>query len=296
MDGVLKSWAVTRGPSLSPAEKRLAVMTEDHPVEYLDWEGAIPKGQYGGGTMIVWDTGLWEPVCDPAAGLEKGHLEFSLHGERLGGRWHLVRLKDRDGEKKQPWLLMKADDEHARRDGDILVEHEASVLSGRTNRDLAAGGVVRGDHATRVQVAAERKAKPPATRSKGARKAILPPFVEPALATLVDDVPSGDGWLYEIKHDGYRMQARVDGGSVKLLTRSGLDWTAKFEPTALVLKAMKLPSALIDGEIVVETENGVSDFSALQQALAAGETGSAVFYVFDLLNLDGRDIWGLPLS
>ncbi|MCJ2132556.1 DNA ligase D [Methylobacterium sp. J-026] len=296
MDGVLKSWAVTRGPSLSPAEKRLAVRTEDHPVDYLGWEGAIPKGQYGGGTMIVWDTGSWEPVGDPAAGLEKGHLEFALHGERLGGGWHLVRMKGRGGEKKQPWLLMKADDEHARSEGDILVEHEASVLSGRTNRDLAVGGVVRADHAARAGVAAERKTKPPASRSKGARKALLPPFVEPALATLVDGVPTSDGWLYEIKHDGYRMQARIDGGSVKLLTRSGLDWTAKFEPTAQALKAMKLPSALIDAEIVVETESGVSCFSALQQALTAGDTGSAIFYAFDLLYMDGRDIRALPLT
>ena len=296
MDGVLKSWAVTRGPSLSPAEKRLAVQTEDHPVDYLAWEGSIPKGQYGGGTMIVWDTGSWEPVGDPAAGLAKGHLEFALHGERLAGRWHLVRMKGRGGEKKQPWLLMKADDEHARREGDILVEQEASVLSGRTNWDLADGGDVRADHAARADVVAERKMKPPASRSKAARKAILPPFVEPALATLVDDMPTGDGWLYEIKHDGYRMQARIDGGSVKILTRSGLDWTAKFEATARALKAMKLPSALIDGEIVVETAAGVSSFSALQQALAAGDTGSAVFYAFDLLYLDGRDLRALPLT
>lgn len=296
MGGVLKSWAVTRGPSLSPAEKRLAVMTEDHPVDYLHWEGAIPKGQYGGGTMIVWDTGSWEPVGDAAAGLEKGHLEFALNGKRLAGRWHLVRMKGRGGEKKQPWLLMKADDEHARRDGDILVEHDASVLSGRTNRDLADGGVVRADHAARAVVASERKTKPPASRSKGARKSILPPFVEPALATLVEDVPSGDGWLYEIKHDGYRMQARIDGDSVRLLTRSGLDWTAKFEPTAQALKAMKLPSALIDAEIVIETESGVSSFSALQQALAAGDTGSAVFYAFDLLFLEGKDLRALPLT
>ena len=296
MDGVLKSWAVTRGPSLSPAEKRLAVMTEDHPVDYLAWEGSIPKGQYGGGTMIVWDTGSWEPVGDPAAGLAKGHLEFALHGERLAGRWHLVRMKGRGGEKKQPWLLMKADDEHARREGDILVAHEASVLSGRTNRDLAEGGGVRADHAARAEVAAARRTKPPTSRSKSARKAILPPFVEPALAALVDDVPTGDGWLYEIKHDGYRMQARIDGGSVKLLTRSGLDWTAKFEATAQALKAMKLPSALIDAEIVVETAGGVSSFSALQRSLAAGDAASAVFYAFDLLYLDGRDIRDLPLT
>jgi bifunctional non-homologous end joining protein LigD len=296
MDGVLKSWAVTRGPSLSPAEKRLAVRTEDHPVDYLRWEGAIPKGQYGGGTMIVWDTGSWEPVGDPAAGIENGHLEFVLHGERLGGRWHLVRMKGRGGEKKQPWLLMKADDGHARRDGDILDAHDTSVLSGRTNRDLAADGAVRPDHEARAKVAAERKTKPAAARSARARKSILPPFVEPALAALVDAVPTGDGWLYEIKHDGYRMQARIDGGAVRLLTRSGLDWTAKFKPVAKALADLKLPSALIDGEIVVEADGGVSSFSALQRALTAGDTGSAVFYAFDLLYLDGEDIRALPLT
>ncbi|MCJ2050729.1 DNA ligase D [Methylobacterium sp. J-070] len=296
-DGVLKSWAVTRGPSLVPADKRLAVQTEDHPLDYLRWEGAIPKGQYGGGTMIVWDTGHWEPVGDLAAGLAKGHVEFVLHGQRLKGRWHLVRMKGRGSEKKEPWLLLKAEDEHARvkGDADILTEHDTSVLSGRTNRDLASGGPVRADHEARAHVAASRTTKGATNRSTRARKAILPPFVEPALATLVDAAPSGDGWLYEIKHDGYRMQARIDGGSVKLLTRSGLDWTAKFKPVAAALKALKLPSALIDGEIVAETESGVSSFSALQQALTSGEIGRAVFYAFDLLYLDGKDLRALPL-
>ena len=297
IDGVLKSWAVTRGPSLVAADKRLAVQTEDHPLEYLRWEGAIPKGQYGGGTMIVWDTGHWEPVGDLAAGLAKGHVEFILHGQRLKGRWHLVRMKGRGSEKKEPWLLLKAEDEHARREGDadILEEHDASVLSGRTNRDLASSSAVRADHEARARVAASRTKKPATSRSTRARNAILPPFVEPALATLVDAAPSGDGWLYEIKHDGYRVQARIDGGSVTLLTRSGLDWTAKFKPVAAALKALKLPSALIDGEIVVETESGVSSFSALQQALTSGEIGRAVFYAFDLLYLDGKDLRALPL-
>lgn len=297
IDGVLKSWAVTRGPSLVPADKRLAVQTEDHPLDYLRWEGAIPNGQYGGGTMVVWDTGHWDPVGDLAAGLAKGHVEFILHGERLKGRWHLVRMKGRGSEKKEPWLLLKAEDEHARlkSDADILEEHDTSVLSGRTNRDLASGGPIRADHEARARVAASRTTKPTASRSSRARRAILPPFVEPALATLVDTAPSGRDWLFEIKHDGYRMQARIDGGSVTLLTRSGLDWTAKFKPIAAALKALKLPSALIDGEIVVETESGVSSFSALQQALTSGEIGRAVFYAFDLLYLDGRDLRTLPL-
>ncbi|GJE52898.1 Multifunctional non-homologous end joining protein LigD [Methylobacterium tardum] len=297
IDGVLKSWAVTRGPSLVPGDKRLAVQTEDHPIDYLRWEGAIPKGQYGGGTMIVWDTGHWDPVGDLAAGLAKGHVEFALHGDRLKGRWHLVRMKGRGSERKEPWLLLKAEDEHARLkgDADILEEHDTSVLSGRTNRDLAKGGAIRADHEARARVEAGRTTRPTASRSARGRKAILPPFVEPALATLVETVPSGRDWLFEIKHDGYRMQARIDGGSVTLLTRSGLDWTAKFKPIAAALKALKLPSALIDGEIVVETESGVSSFSALQQALTSGEIGGAVFYAFDLLYLDGKDLRALPL-
>ncbi|MGU3665789.1 DNA ligase D [Methylobacterium sp. A49B] len=297
VDGVLKSWAVTRGPSLVPADKRLAVQTEDHPIEYLQWEGAIPKGQYGGGTMIVWDTGRWDPVGDIAVGLAKGHLEFVLHGERLKGRWHLVRMKGRGKETKEPWLLLKAEDEHSRvrSDADILEEHDTSVLSGRTNSELASSGSVRADHEARARVRATRVTKPTAPPSPRGRKAILPPFVEPALATLVEAAPSGPGWLFEIKHDGYRMQARIDGGSVKLLTRSGLDWTAKFKPISAALKALKLPSALIDGEIVVETESGVSSFSALQQALTSGDIGSAVFYAFDLLYLDGKDVRALPL-
>lgn len=297
IDGVLKSWAVTRGPSLVPGDKRLAVQTEDHPIDYLRWEGAIPKGQYGGGTMIVWDTGHWDSVGDLAAGLAKGHVEFALHGDRLKGRWHLVRMKGRGSEKKEPWLLLKAEDEHARVEGDvdILEEHDTSVLSGRTNQDLASSGPIRADHEARARVAAGRTTKPTASRPARGRKAILPPFVEPALATLVEAAPSGRDWLFEIKHDGYRMQARIDGGSVTLLTRSGLDWTAKFKPIAAALKALKLPSALIDGEIVVETESGVSSFSALQPALTSGEVGAAVFYAFDLLYLDGEDLRALPL-
>ncbi|GLS46821.1 DNA ligase D [Methylobacterium brachythecii] len=295
VDGVLKSWAVTRGPSLVPSDKRLAVETEDHPIEYLRWEGTIPKGQYGGGSMIVWDTGTWMPVGDVAAALAKGHLEFALDGERLKGCWHLVRMKGRGGDKKRPWLLMKVEDEYARAkgDGDILEEQEISVQSGRTNAELAASGALRADHKSRARVA--KSAKAPAAKSSAGKKGILPPFVEPALASLAPAAPSGPDWLFEIKHDGYRIQARIDGGKVRLLTRSGLDWTAKFKPVAQALKALKLPSALIDGEIVIETASGVSSFSALQNALMTGEIDSAIFYAFDLLYLDGRDLRDLPL-
>ncbi|GLS44307.1 DNA ligase D [Methylobacterium brachythecii] len=302
IDGVLKSWAVTRGPSLVPSDKRLAVETEDHPTDYLRWEGTIPKGQYGGGTMIVWDTGTWMPVGDVATGLAKGHLEFVLDGERLKGRWHLVRMKGRSGDKKRPWLLMKVEDEHARAegDGDILAEQDSSVLSGRTNAELAASGELRADHERRARVAkraeSAKSSKASASKSSAGKKGVLPAFVEPALATLAPAAPNGADWLFEIKHDGYRIQARIDDGRVKLLTRSGLDWTAKFKPVAQALKALKLPSALIDGEIVIESTSGVSSFSALQQALTTGEIDPVIFYVFDLLYLDGRDLRSLPLT
>src|SRR5215211_6841263 len=254
LDGVLKSWAVTRGPSLVPGDKRLAVHTEDHPLEYLTFEGVIPQGEYGGGTMIVWDEGRWAPEGDPRAGYKNGHLAFALDGRRLKGRWHLVRTRPKPREKKEQWLLLKADDGFARPPGpEITAQETTSVLSGRTNDELAAGGEVRADHAERAKVASERKRAPPdLARVPGARKGILPPFVEPCLATLAAHAPVGGEWVHEIKFDGYRLQARIDGGKVKLLTRKGLDWTAKFGRLAEAVKALKLGAALIDGEVVVE--------------------------------------------
>src|SRR5207342_3167425 len=159
LDGVLKSWAVTRGPSLTLGEKRLAVRTEDHPVDYLDFEGNIPKGEYGGGSMIVWDRGRWMPQADPHKGLQKGHLAFLLDGTRLRGLWHLVRIRPRKGEKTEPWLLMKAEDEFARQPGDreITEEETTSYLSGRTNAELAAAGDIRADHAARGRIAKARQ-------------------------------------------------------------------------------------------------------------------------------------------
>jgi DNA ligase D-like protein (predicted 3'-phosphoesterase) len=184
-DGVLKSWAVTKGPSLTAGEKRLAVHTEDHPIEYLNFEGNIPKGEYGAGSMIVWDRGRWEPEGDPQKGLTKGHLAFMLDGARLKGRWHLVQIRPRYGEKTEPWLLIKSDDEFARRvgDQDITEEEVTSQLSGRTNEELAAAGEVRKDHAARARVAKARKAfLPNIGKHSGARKGLLPTFLEPSLA------------------------------------------------------------------------------------------------------------------
>ncbi|MFU0505220.1 DNA ligase D [Pseudaminobacter sp. NGMCC 1.201702] len=310
MDGVLKSWAVTRGPSLVPGEKRLAVHVEDHPLEYGGFEGTIPKGEYGGGTVILWDRGTWTPIYDPHKGYAKGHLEFELKGEKLSGRWHLVRMQGKPREKRENWLLIKGEDEAARSetDPDILEERPESVKTGRVIAEVAGEepgwssktGRIR-KNARRSRAAPAREESPPpdlpdASKIKGAKKAALPDFVEPTLATLVSSAPAGARWLHEIKFDGYRLQARIEPGRVKLLTRSGLDWTKKFGKQLLgALQELPIGKALIDGELVVETRSGTSDFSALQADLSEGRSDRFRFYVFDLLYLDGYDLTGLPL-
>jgi bifunctional non-homologous end joining protein LigD len=293
LDGVLKSWAVTRGPSLTLGEKRLAVRTEDHPIEYLNFEGNIPKGEYGGGSMIVWDRGHWTPVGDPHKGLAKGHLEFTLDGARLKGRWHLVRIKPRRGEKSEPWLLIKAEDEFARHSGDaeITEEETTSRISGQTNEELAAAGALRDDHRARVQAGKRRKLLlPDVGKIAGARKGLLPAFLEPSLAAPCDKAPSGPNWIHEIKHDGYRIQARIDGNKVRLLTRHGLDWTARFRGIADALAEPGLGSALIDGEIVVEGDGGITNLSHLQADLQSGRRDRFRYFTFDLLYCDGYDL------
>jgi bifunctional non-homologous end joining protein LigD len=293
LDGVLKSWAVTRGPSLTLGEKRLAVHTEDHPIEYLGFEGNIPKGEYGGGSMIVWDRGRWLPVGDPHKGLAKGHLEFTLEGARLKGRWHLVRMRPRRGEKTEPWLLIKAEDEYARHPGDpeITEEETTSRISGRTNDELAAAGEVRDDHKARASAGKRRKVLlPDIGKIAGARKGLLPAFLEPSLAAPCEKPPSGDNWIHEIKHDGYRIEARIDGGKVRLLTRHALDWTARFRGVADALVHLGLGSALIDGEIVVEDAAGISNLSHLQADLQAGRRDRFRYFVFDLLYCEGYDL------
>ncbi|HWK68257.1 MAG TPA: DNA ligase D [Rhizobiaceae bacterium] len=308
MDGVLKSWAVAKGPSLIPGEKRLAVHVEDHPLDYGTFEGTIPKGEYGGGTVIVWDRGSWAPIGDGRKGYAKGQLDFELHGEKLGGRWHLVRMGHKPREKRENWLLIKGEDEAARsdKDPDILEERPESVATGREIKDVegeAPGwssktGRIRkggGEKSSRQSATATASAPDP-SKLKGARKSALPEFVEPTLATLVSSAPSGERWVHEIKFDGYRLQARIEGGRTKLLTRSGLDWTKKFGKAAIAaLQNLPVASALIDGEIVVETSGGASDFSALQADLSEGRTDRFVFYAFDLLHLDGYDLTKVPL-
>jgi bifunctional non-homologous end joining protein LigD len=303
LDGVMKSWAVTRGPSLVSGEKRLAVEVEDHPIDYNAFEGTIPKGEYGGGTVMVWDRGTWAAEQDPHRGLEKGHLDFSLHGEKLGGRWHLVRLRGRPGEKRRNWLLIKAGDEAARGpdDPDILEEMPDSVISGRTIEEIAAG---KGSQRTwRSSKSARENVRAGATRGvmRSAKKARskpgkpLPDFVPPSLATARETIPSGRDWVHEIKFDGYRIQARLDRGKVELLTRKGLNWAARFPNVATDVARLAADTALIDGEIVVENSRGVPDFSMLQAALSRGERDPFIYYVFDLLHLDGKDLSRKPL-
>lgn len=290
LDGVLKSWAVTKGPSLDPGEKRLAVAVEDHPLDYADFEGTIPKGEYGGGAVIVWDRGTWTPEGDPHRGLRDGRLDFTLDGEKLGGRWHLVRIARKPRDKRENWLLIKGKDAAARDDADILAERPDSVKTGRDIAEVAGEAPGWSSKTGRLP--------PPAIAAvPGAVPGPLPAFVEPQLATLAANPPKGARWVHEIKFDGYRLQARIENRTVKLLTRGGLDWTARFGKTVpAALAALPLRSALIDGELVVETATGASDFAALQADLSEERADRFVFYAFDLLHLDGRDLRDLPLE
>jgi bifunctional non-homologous end joining protein LigD len=306
LDGVLKSWAVTRGPSLSPADKRLAVRTEDHPLDYGEFEGKIPEGEYGAGSVIVWDRGRWSTEGDPHQQLAKGHLTFELDGSKLKGRWHLVHMKGRDKGGKENWLLIKVDDENARSDGGaaLLEDQPTSVKTGRTVEDVAGSEVRirRKPGSSGVDRKASEKmpkaspkhidapAPPAELAVKGAKPAALPSFIEPALASLVEKPPSGDRWVHEVKFDGYRLMARLDHGRVKLLTRSGLDWTSKFANVAKALAALPVVTAFLDGEVVVETDHGVPDFGALQADLSEGRSDRFSYYLFDLLYLNGKDV------
>jgi bifunctional non-homologous end joining protein LigD len=357
LDGVMKSWAVTRGPSLDPSEKRLAVHVEDHPVEYNSFEGTIPAGEYGGGSVEIWDRGRWIPNGDPHRGYAKGHLDFTLEGEKLHGRWHLVRMRARGNDRHENWLLIKGKDGSARsgRGKDILEEEPLSVVSGRSIDEIAAGkgkqrvwhsnrrgGVVPDDGAqtqrafkaelkqartgaSAANTSAQRKApakksdkKPVKKTGKKSRAKTAaaktttkksspsaatkrpPDFIAPSLATLHVKPPNGKDWLHEIKFDGYRIEARLDRGQldhgqVRLLTRKQLDWTHRFERIAKAVAALPAQSAMLDGELVVEDANGVSSFAMLQSDLKDRRGDRLVYWVFDLLYLDGRDLTREPL-
>ena len=306
IDGVYKSWAVTRGPSPDTDIKRLAVRTEDHPISYGNFEGTIPKEEYGGGTVMLWDRGTWAPIEGKSAkDMEKGHLHFILNGERMKGEWLLIRLKKKPGEKRENWLLRKLDDEYAE-EGDALVDRElTSVLTGRSMAEIAADK--QGEYSLEDKsgdaftAEMERAANRNSAKAKPSRKrptrsdARLPGFREPQLATLVDDVPAGNGWMHEIKFDGYRAMIAAKGDQVRVYTRSGKDWTDKFAPLVGVLAALDLPPCLIDGEIVAIDSKGNPDFSTLQQVLKRGHGSQGAddrlqFHAFDLLNLNGEDL------
>lgn len=288
LDGVLKSWAITKGPSLDPSDKRLAVRTEDHPVDYIAFEGIIPEGHYGAGTVLLWDRGEWEPIGDPHEGLEKGKLEFNLYGERLKGRWALVRFKGKHDPKRENWLLIKERDEEATEDEDPVGEYETSVVTGKDAEEVAR-------HPRRQWPSGKKDDGKTVRAKRGKSTAKRPRFMKPALATLVDSLPAGSDWLFEMKFDGYRALAAASGGDVRIYTRGGLDWTDRFVPIRDAIAALDLDGVLLDGEIVVVDSNGRSDFSALQAALK-GKGGALSYFAFDLLTAKGRDLRKAPLS
>ncbi|QDZ11597.1 DNA ligase D [Devosia ginsengisoli] len=302
LDGVLKSWAVTKGPSDNPADKRLAVRVEDHPLDYGSFEGTIPEGEYGGGTVMLWDEGTWEPLADPRDALEDGDLKMRLHGHRMKGEWVLVHMKGRDSKRKsgpprENWLLIKHRDDYAR---------DKETLTGRFTRSVSTGrdldGIAKGLKAKKntdtpneaVWHSDEDKAvdNPVSARRKG-KAADLPDFRPPQLATLVTDIPEESGWLFEMKYDGYRCLAAISGEQVRLYTRTGKDWTEQFKTIVPPLSRVTAGTALIDGELCAFDSKGRTDFSTLKDHLSNG--GSLTYFAFDLIEQDGEELAKLPL-
>ncbi len=298
LDGVLKSWALPRGPSLDPKQKPLAVQVEDHPLEYGSVEGIIPAGEYGGGTVKLWDRGRWEPIGDPAEGLARGDLKFTLFGEKLRGNWALVRMKGDAGEGGKNWLLIKKTDGEARPVASYNVQAELpfSVASGRTMEQIAEApeAVWKDGRAQPIDGApaadgARGAAGPDPSALAGAKKGKLPSKLAPQLAGTATRAPEGDQWLHEVKLDGYRLLCRIENGSVKLLTRNGHDWTDRFAAVAAAAARMPVASAILDGEVVVLNAEGVPDFGALQAAMSGG-AAAFTYFVFDVPFAHGYDL------
>jgi bifunctional non-homologous end joining protein LigD len=320
LNGVLLSWAVPKGPSLDPADKRLAMHVEDHPIEYGSFEGIIPAKQYGGGTVLLWDRGTWIPKGDPVAGYAKGQLKFELDGKKLKGGWTLVKTHGskyggKSGDKA--WLLIKENDSFAQRgaQGRIVDDAPQSVLSGRSLEDIAEqservwnsnksvaanvrAGAVRDVETSPLKTAKSKtgRSKPGPSAITGARVAKLPPSLSPMLATLVDAIPQGDEWLHEIKYDGYRMLCRIDKGKVKIFSRSGKDWTGALGGLVHAVGELALGSAWLDGEVTVVDDRGRTSFQALQNALSDPTGQSLAYFIFDVPYLDGYDLQGVTLS
>jgi bifunctional non-homologous end joining protein LigD len=297
LGGVFKSWAVTRGPSIDPSDKRLAVEVEDHPLDYGDFEGTIPKGEYGGGTVQLWDRGFWIPEGskDPETAFKSGELKFTLEGQRLRGSWVLVRMRnDRNGGKRNNWLLIKHRDANARPGGaESLLAQDRSVASGRTMAQIAAG---RGKSPKPFMLAPQRRARPDAvwrSNKKSGDALSAPSFIEPQLCKLVDRPPSQSGWAHEVKFDGYRLQLHVKAGRAVLLTRNGIDWTDRF--AAIATDAAGLRDCVLDGEVVALDHRKIPSFAALQAALSENKSGDLIFFAFDLLFEGREDLRELPL-
>ena len=283
MAGVLASWAVPKGPSLDPKERRLAVEVEDHPFDYGRFEGTIPAGEYGAGRVIVWDRGHWTPIGNPVESRRRGKLKFRLDGEKLRGGWTLVRIRrPRERGAKNNWLLIKENDEFAGT-GEIVEERPESVASGRTIEESEKPQGARG---------APRRARRDSSRGD---KAAPLQWIEPQLATLVAAVPIGGEWLHELKFDGYRLLCRIDSGSVSLFTRHQMDWTARFPPIHRAAQTLAVRRALIDGEVVAVGDDGTHSFQRLQNSLSGRDSAPWIYYVFDLLHLDGSDLRSRPL-
>jgi bifunctional non-homologous end joining protein LigD len=318
LDGTLKSWAVPNGPSLNPSDKRLAVRTEDHPLSYATFEGTIPQGEYGGGTVMLWDRGVWIPAPgkDPRKTLEEGHLHFTLEGERMKGEWVMFRLKGRPGERTENWMLKKVTDAYAGGSMALTERYLTSIKTGRTMQEIASAKKAKELKSWTGGLEAPAKPSPSFPRKRESRlgsdsaegkkrdsrfrgndgrghKAKPPPFRQPQKATLVDHVPSGPGWIHEMKYDGYRCLLAVGGGDAKVYTRSGLDWSDKFPEIVAAARELEVGSALLDGEIVSLDDKGSSSFSALQQGIGEGGHGLSLF-LFDALEIDGEDVAKLP--
>ena len=323
-NGVLKSWAVTKGPSYFPGDKRLAVQVEDHPIEYGDFEGTIPKGQYGGGTVMVWDTGTWEPHGEVGRGLDDGHLKFELHGKKLKGSWALIRMHGRaSGSDKPNWLLIKEKDQFARESSATPITEEApdSAVSGHTMEQIAhSNGRVWNSNRDDAQSAIKPRAKEqsakiaatPDSKKVHAKRSVdlrsvprerFPGFIAPQLVQQATTAPAGSDWVHELKLDGYRIQIHVQPNTkrnseqrvAKLLTRKGLDWTARMPDIAKAAAQLNVMSAILDGEAVALDARGVSDFAALQAAFHEGRQRYITYFAFDILHLDGHNLRNLSL-
>ena len=291
--GVMWSWAVPKGPSYDPTDKRVAIKTEDHPISYNRFEGTIPKGQYGAGTVLVWDRGHWEPAGDPAQGLAEGKLLFTLHGQKLHGQWELVRIKPKDNERQDPWILFKKRDGYARprEDYDVVRALPDSV---GPEPEVAAAAAVPAKARTGRSKAARKVAGLPLPEA--AVPAALPASLSPQLATQASGLPPNGKWIFEIKFDGYRMLARFDGAAKpRLFTRNGHDWSSKMPVLIDELHALGLKGTWLDGEVVVLGPDGLPDFNALQNAFDGKATRDIRYFVFDVPYFEGHDLRAAPL-